>query len=109
VYAGDRIALLRRKYVFGDIMRGRVFVTEISRLELGGQAPIYELAIEVDAQKTDLATLTRNKRVDLRFGQDGKGELSVFTKADGALWKVVDCRQTSKHRPIKIIALRDPY
>jgi glucose/arabinose dehydrogenase len=92
VYAGDRIPLLRGKYVFGDIMGGRVFFTEIGRMEQGRQAPIHELAIEVDGKTTDLATLTRNKRVDLRFGQDGKGELYVFTKADGALWKVVDCK-----------------
>ena len=99
VYAGDRIPLLRGKYVFGDIMRGRVFVTEISRLEPGAMAPISELAIDVDGKKTDLATLTRSKRVDLRFGQDGKGELYVFTKADGALWKVVDCRTDEPTRP----------
>ena len=98
VYSGDRIPLLRGKYVFGDIMRGRVFFTEIRRLEPGGQAPIHELAIEVDGRKTDLATLTRNKRVDLRFGQDGTGELYVFTKADGALWRVVDCRPNEPQR-----------
>ena len=95
VYAGTRVPLLRGKYVFGDIMRGRVFLTDVSGLEPGAQAPIHELAIEVDGNRTDLATVTRSKRVDLRFGQDGTGELYVFTKADGVLWKVVDCRKSS--------------
>ena len=91
VYSGARMPLLRGRYVFGDIMRGRVFV--VGRMELGRQAPIQELAIEVKGAATDLMTLTRNKRVDLRLGQDATGELYVFTKADGALWKLVDCRR----------------
>jgi glucose/arabinose dehydrogenase len=97
VYGGSRVPLLRGKYVFGDIMRGRVFVTEIGGLEHGRQARIEELAIEADGRTTDLTTLTRNQRVDLRFGQDAAGELYIFTKADGVLWKIVDAaKRTSK-------------
>ena len=92
VYAGGRIAPLKGKYVFGDITRGRVFFADVSRMELGKQAPIYEFAIEVGGTRTSLEALTRNKRVDLRFGQDSSGDLYIFTKADGAVWKVVDCR-----------------
>lgn len=91
VYAGDRIPLLRGKYVFGDITRGRIFFAEVAAMQPGRQATIREFALQAGGTRTDLHTLTRDKRVDLRFGQDSRGDLYVFTKADGAVWKVVDC------------------
>jgi glucose/arabinose dehydrogenase/mono/diheme cytochrome c family protein len=96
VYAADRIPLLRGKYVFGDIMRGRLFFADVARLEHGRQAPIHELQLETAGRKADLMTLTANKRVDLRFGQDGSGDLYIFTKADGALWKVVGAKEPGR-------------
>jgi hypothetical protein len=38
---------------------------------------------------TTLAELCKNKRVEMRFGKDGKGEIYVFTKADGKVYKLV--------------------
>ncbi|MEO0333083.1 MAG: hypothetical protein AAF223_15600, partial [Bacteroidota bacterium] len=48
-----------------------------------------------DGQPTDLETLTESRRVDLRFGTDSAGELYIFTKSNGTLYKVVDCKDTS--------------
>ena len=45
VYAGDEIPLLRGKYIFGDIVQGRVFYVENEEIQLGQQAPIYELGV----------------------------------------------------------------
>jgi mono/diheme cytochrome c family protein len=93
VSPGDAIPLLRGKYVFGDITRGKIFYAEVASMKQGRQAPIYEFGLEVDGERTSLETVTRNKRVDLRFGQDANGILYVFTKADGTLWRVADCKR----------------
>src|SRR5690606_18403702 len=99
VYAGTEVPSLRGKYIFGDIVQGRVFDVEVSEMQQGKQAPIYELNVAVQGEKADLRTLTGNNRVDLRFGLDGKGELYIFTKADGALWKVTGCEKTVDSSP----------
>ncbi|HEX9782314.1 MAG TPA: PQQ-dependent sugar dehydrogenase [Opitutaceae bacterium] len=99
VYAGDDIPLLRDKYIFGDIPRGKVFYAKVSEMEKGRQAPVYEVGVEVAGRKTDLKSLAQNNRVDLRFGQDSKGDLFIFTKADGALWKVVDAKRSDGSTP----------
>ena len=95
VYAGTEVPRLEGKYVFGDIPRGKIFYSEVSEMELGQQAPVYQLSIEFEGQATDLENLTQSKRVDLRFGLDGAGELYLFTKSNGTLYKVVDCKDTS--------------
>jgi glucose/arabinose dehydrogenase len=99
VYAGNEIPLLRGKYIFGDIPRGKVFYAEVSEMEPGQQAKVYTLNIEAEGKKTDLETLTQNRRVDLRFGQDTQGDLYLFTKADGVLWKVVDAKKANNSSP----------
>ena len=95
VYTGTEVPLLEGKYVFGDIPRGKIFYSEADKMELGQQAPVYQLSIEFDGQPTDLETLTESRRVDLRFGTDSAGELYIFTKSNGTLYKVVDCKDTS--------------
>ncbi|MGI9541980.1 MAG: PQQ-dependent sugar dehydrogenase, partial [Cyclobacteriaceae bacterium] len=92
VYVGTKIPLLRGKYIFGDIPRGKLFYTEVDSMQLGQLAPIYELSIEINGQKADLETVTNNKRVNLRLGIDHSGELYIFTKSDGAIYKVIDCK-----------------
>lgn len=95
VYAGTEVPQLKGKYVFGDIPRGKVFYAEVDEMELGQQAPVYALSLELEGQPTDLVSITNSRRVDLRFGVDAAGELYLFTKANGTLYKVVDCRDTS--------------
>ena len=95
VYAGSEVPVLKGKYIFGDIPRGKVFYAEADEMKLGQQAPVYELSLEFEGQSTDLVSMVQNRRVDLRFGQDAAGELYLFTKANGTLYKVVDCKNTS--------------
>lgn len=95
VYAGTEVPLLEGKYVFGDIPRGKIFYSEVDEMELGQQAPVYQLSIEFEGRATDLENLTQSRRVDLRFGLDSAGELYLFTKSNGTLYKVVDCKDTS--------------
>ena len=95
VYAGKRIPLLQGKYVFGDIPRGKLFYAEVANMQLGRQAPVYELSVAMQGQKTDLETLTQNKRIDLRLGTDSAGELYIFTKSNGKVYRVVAARDTT--------------
>ena len=95
VYAGTEVPQLKGKYIFGDIPRGKVFYAEVDEMEPDQQAQVYALSLEFDGQPTDLVSITQNRRVDLRFGLDAAGELYLFTKANGTLYKVVDCKDTS--------------
>ncbi len=93
VYAGKNIPALQGKYIFGDVVTGRIFCVDSDLLKLGQHAPIYELSVQVADVETTLRQLTGNKRVDLRFGEGPAQELYILTKADGKVWKVVDARQ----------------
>jgi hypothetical protein len=93
VYSGSRIPLLQGKYVFGDIPRGTLFYSETAQMEEGKPAPIFKMGLEVDGNPTTLAAIAGDQRVDLRFGQDSAGELFIFTKTDGRIYRVVGCRE----------------
>lgn len=90
VYRGKNITLLQGKYLFGDVVNGRLMMVSADDFHLGRQATIAELSLEVEGKKQNLIEVTGNKRVDLRFGQDQEGELYIFTKADGKIWKITD-------------------
>ncbi|MCB0689744.1 MAG: PQQ-dependent sugar dehydrogenase, partial [Saprospiraceae bacterium] len=81
---------LQGKFLFGDIVSGRLFFINMDEIELGKQAPVYEWKIELDGVPTDLVTVTGSKRVDLRFGIDSKNNIYILTKADGKIYKLTD-------------------
>ena len=88
VYRGSAVPSLQGKYVFGDVVIGRLFYVESDQLVLGQQAEIYELGLRVNGQATDFRTLTNINRVDLRFGLGPDDELYLFTKSDGKVYQV---------------------
>ena len=88
-YLGTEMTALQGKYFFGDIVRGRLFYTDLDDIVLGAQAPIYEWNISFDGNPTTLMDLCGNARVDLRFGRDAEGDLYLFTKADGKIYRLV--------------------
>ncbi|WP_236974106.1 PQQ-dependent sugar dehydrogenase [Membranihabitans maritimus] len=90
VYNGSAIPELKNKYVFADITNGRFFVTENTQMNIGGMASIKELEIWIDNEKTTFQEVNGPAKPDPRLGIGLKGELYVFTKADGKLYKVVD-------------------
>ncbi|WPP48666.1 PQQ-dependent sugar dehydrogenase [Catalinimonas niigatensis] len=90
VYRGDLVPQLNGKYIFGDIVTGRLFYVEGNKLAAGHQEPILELGLQVNGQETTWREVTDNNRVDLRFGIGAEEELYIFTKADGKVWKVVN-------------------
>lgn len=101
VYRGKGIPELRGKYVFTDIVRGRVFLFDAENLQPGLQpgqlAEIEELRLLFDGEERDVADVAgfvatkiiRSARVDLRLGIDGDGELYLLTKGDGRIRKLV--------------------
>jgi len=90
-YRGS-IAGLRGYYIFGDIPRGTVFVAPLSGLAKGKPGPVYRASLEIDGQPATLMQRSRDARVDLRFAEDASGELYLFTKNDGKVYRVVGAR-----------------
>jgi len=91
VYTGS-IPLLKDKYVFGDIVRGRVFYVENSSLVPGKQANIKEFNLVFDDKPSTFLEVTKNSKADLRIGIGENDEMYLFTKTDGKIWIVRDCR-----------------
>jgi glucose/arabinose dehydrogenase len=103
VYTGTVLPLLSGKYVFGDIVNGRVFFVNNNELKPRTQALVQEFEIEVDGgtarpglalrQVTTFQQLCSSKKTDLRFGIGQNQDLYLFTKSDGRLYRVTDCYQ----------------
>ncbi|MEI9921615.1 MAG: PQQ-dependent sugar dehydrogenase [Bacteroidota bacterium] len=87
-YWGNKIKPLVGKYVFGDIVNGRVFYVEMSDVEKG-EAPIKQLQLRLNGEKKTLRELTGEDKVDVRFGRDHSGELYILTKPDGKVYGIV--------------------
>ncbi len=96
VYRGTDVPALRGKYVFGDLVDGRVLYTEANEMRRGrAPATIHRLALFTSAgQSVRMQELSGPgapgdpNRVDLRFGTDAQGELYILAKANGKIWKV---------------------
>jgi len=92
VYRGTAVPALAGRYLFGDIVRGRVFHVPVTDLKLGSQATIQELRLLRHGAPVTLLDLVGPSsppgRVDLRFGQDESGEIYIVTKQDGKIRKL---------------------
>jgi glucose/arabinose dehydrogenase len=94
VYRGNAIPTLRGKYVFGDLVDGRVFYTNANEMVRGNRiAPLFQLRLFNSAgTQTTMRTLAGDTRVDMRLGIDRAGEIYVLAKANGRIWKVTGTR-----------------
>ena len=94
VYRGHRLPELYGKYVFGDLVDGAVYYTEQRQMRRGGpRAPLHRLqTFDTSGHRLTMQQFAGDKRVDLRFGRDRKGELYLLSKANGKIWKVVGTR-----------------
>jgi len=88
-YSGTRVTALKGKYIFGDIVSARLFYIDLSEARPGEPALVHEWQTRFNGQLKTLHELCRNDRVDLRFGQDKQGEIYIFTKSDGMIYKLV--------------------
>ena len=96
MYRGSAIAELVDKYLFTDMVTGRVFYIDTANLEAGKPATIQELRIRIDGREQNLATAlgfpntySSGNRAGLRLGIDSRGELYFLTKGDGWVRKLV--------------------
>ncbi|WP_460945090.1 PQQ-dependent sugar dehydrogenase [Spirosoma daeguense] len=89
-YTGTQLPMLKGKYIFGEIVRGRVFFVNLSDLREGSQAIIYEFPLLLDGKPTTLKDLCQVGKIDLRFGQDAQGELYIITRSDGMMYKITN-------------------
>jgi glucose/sorbosone dehydrogenase len=86
VYHGPLIPL-RDKYIFGDIVNGRLFYMDMGAAL--SDHTIYELNLVRDGVVTTLKTLGHLDRAHLRLGYDDRtGDLFVMTKGDGMVRKI---------------------
>ncbi len=85
VYRGQLISALQGKYIFGDLVLGRIFFVDEASLSLGSQATITELTLRHNGQEKTLLQIVGAGRADLRFGQGENGEMYVLTKQDGMI------------------------
>lgn len=106
VYHGQALPDLRGKYVFGDGVTGRIFHTDPADMRRGNDhlATIGELTLfdqtgrQITLQQVsgdDDVELAGQRKVDLRFGTDARGELYVLSKANGKIWRVTASRSNA--------------
>ena len=101
-----RIAALRGKFVFGDIVRGRLFVADLGAMKRADDgipqtvAPVEEIQLYVRdtsgnrtyvtfrelVEATMGATITR---ADLHIGRSRDGELFITSRQDGTIRMLV--------------------
>jgi hypothetical protein len=93
VYQGDALPQLKDKFIFGDIVNGRVFITDANAMQLGSQTPIYSLDFKLSGanETTSFQDQSGVERVALRIGTDTSNNLYFFTKSDGVIYKAVAC------------------
>ncbi len=86
VYQGP-IPELRNKYIFGDIVSGKLFYMNLDATL--SDSTVYALNIFKDGKPTSLMTLAHLNRAHLRIGYDEHtGNLFVMTKADGMIRRI---------------------
>jgi len=111
VYRGTQIPELVGNFVFGDIVNGRIFYSDVTEMasaddgDPGTTAEIHELFLTRNGASTTLEDLILddrgsgslpNGRHDLRFGQTPDGEIYLMTKQDGWIRQLVGDGPNSK-------------
>lgn len=89
VYTGNDIPSLTGKYIFGDILKGRLFYAEESQMKAGKAIDFKELGIALKGKETTLLEMTNSGHAKLRLGQDYNGDIYLFSMNDGKVYKLV--------------------
>jgi mono/diheme cytochrome c family protein len=87
-YTGKNLPQLTGKYLFGDIPSGRLFYVNLADLKLGKLAVVKEWFVSLNGKRITLRGVCGQNRVDLRFARDEKGEMYIFTKPDGKIYRL---------------------
>ncbi|MGH1563384.1 PQQ-dependent sugar dehydrogenase [Mumia sp. DW29H23] len=102
VYRGKDVPRLKDKYLFADLVDGRVMYTEDDEMVRGeAAAQIHELTLfDRDGNEVTAPVLAGDRRVDLRLGRDGDNELYLLAKANGKVWKIVGTKKVKDDRDV---------
>lgn len=87
-YRGKKMPSLYNKFLFGDIVNGRLFEISLSEVRQGSQANISEVMLTIDGQRTTFLSYCKCSKIDLRLGMDSAGELFITTKHDGKIYSL---------------------
>lgn len=98
-YRGTLAPVLEGKFIFGDIVDGRLFFVEVDSIEQGTQSEIKTLELQLDGQRTSLLEIVDNDRADLRFGYDEDNELYLLEKVHGMVYKITGAEDTGAVDP----------
>jgi glucose/arabinose dehydrogenase/cytochrome c551/c552 len=90
VYNGN-ISTLKGKYIFGDVVKGRIFYVNPSELKLGKQAVIKEFDLQFAGLNSTFVQMVKNAKADLRMGLGEDNALYIWAKTDGKIWRIKDC------------------
>ena len=94
-YTGTLLPELQGKFVFGDLVSGRLLYTDVSEMLAADDgdnttvALIQELQLSFGGSIQSLQQITNAGRVDMRLGRDGDGEIIVMSKGDGSVRRLV--------------------
>ena len=95
VYEGSEIASLQGKYVFANLVAGKLFVVDVDGLTPGTPAEFEEVRLTFNGVERTLLDVVaypdpyqlwhnaNAKRADVRLSVDHDGELYILTKGDG--------------------------
>lgn len=99
VYEGP-LAALQNKYVFCDIIRGRLLYLDVKK---GFTDPtIYEMQVVQNGELTTMKKMVPTPRLDLRITYDPyKKEMYLMTKGDGKIRKIVKAYLTPSPSPAR--------
>jgi mono/diheme cytochrome c family protein len=87
-YTGPSIQSLQGKYLFGDMVNGRLFYINIKDIRQGKHTPITEFQISLNGKRTSFKALCDDERLSMRFGRDHLGEIFISTMPDGKIYKL---------------------
>lgn len=96
-YRGATVPALRGKYLFGDMVNGRLFYVEVADIKPGMKTTMMEFRIALDGKPTSFKTLCDAERLSMRFGQDHLGEIYISTMPDGKLYKLTGAQAGAGH------------
>ncbi|MFC5729124.1 MULTISPECIES: PQQ-dependent sugar dehydrogenase [Nocardioides] len=108
VYRGQ-LDDLQGKYVFGDLVEGRVLYSEVDEFQRNGprEARVNELQLwDTEGNRMRMPDFVGDGRIDLRFGTDSDRNLYLLAKGNGKIWKVVDTKEAPVPQEVEP-ALRD--
>jgi len=84
------LTALKGKYLFGDMLKGRIFMADEAKMIQGEGTVIEELTIVYNKMTTTLLTLSKSDHAKFRMGIDTIGELYIWSMNDGKVYKITN-------------------